>query len=180
MAALRLYNTAVGTKVLVAASGIILSLHLLFHLSGNLLIFRTPQMENGVTVYRINQYAAFLHGLPSLLWLARAILVVAVLLHISVSVDLWYAARQARPIAYVRKRNLLLALAARTMMWSGPVIAAFVILHILHVTTGSAGLAFRELDDYGRYSAFSIGPSLPHTFSPCCYSQCTYIMGCGV
>jgi succinate dehydrogenase / fumarate reductase cytochrome b subunit len=45
------------------------------------------------------------------------------------------------------------------MLWSGPIIAAFVVFHILHLTTGSAGLPYRELDVYDNVvNGFRIVP----------------------
>jgi succinate dehydrogenase / fumarate reductase, cytochrome b subunit len=52
--------------------------------------------------------------------------------------------RAARPIGYVKKDDVPSAYAARTMMWSGPIIAAFVVFHILHLTVGSV-LPLQEL-----------------------------------
>jgi succinate dehydrogenase / fumarate reductase cytochrome b subunit len=34
------------------------------------------------------------------------------------------------------------------MLWTGPLIALFVIYHVLHLTIGSLGLPFRELDAF--------------------------------
>ena len=44
--------------------------------------------------------------------------------------------RAARPIHYVKKSNVHSTYASRTMMWSGPIILAFVIFHLLHFTFG--------------------------------------------
>ena len=38
---------------------------------------------------------------------------------------------------YVKKDNAAASYASRTMMWSGPIVAAFVIFHVLHLTAGS-------------------------------------------
>jgi succinate dehydrogenase / fumarate reductase cytochrome b subunit len=51
------------------------------------------------------------------------------------------------------KKDVPAAYASRTMMRSGNVILIFVIFHILHLTTGSLGLPFRELDVYGNLTA---------------------------
>jgi succinate dehydrogenase / fumarate reductase cytochrome b subunit len=60
-----------------------------------------------------------------------------VVLHIVASVQLWRQNREARPIRYVKKNDVPTSYAARTMMWSGPIIAAFVIFHVLHLTVGA-------------------------------------------
>ena len=41
------------------------------------------------------------------------------------------------PKRYVKKDDVPTSYAARTMIWSGPIIAAFVIFHVLHLTVGS-------------------------------------------
>jgi succinate dehydrogenase / fumarate reductase cytochrome b subunit len=53
------------------------------------------------------------------------------------SVQLFGQNRKARPVAYYKKDDVPTAYAARTMVWSGPIIAAFVIFHVLHLTVGS-------------------------------------------
>ena len=58
-------------------------------------------------------------------------------LHITASVQLWLLKQKARPEGYVKKDDVPTSYAARTMIWSGPIIAAFVIFHVLHLTVGS-------------------------------------------
>jgi succinate dehydrogenase / fumarate reductase cytochrome b subunit len=65
-------------------------------------------------------------------------------MHIVASLQLWNLKRAARPIGYVKKDDVPSAYAARTMMWSGPIVAAFVVFHVLHLTVGSV-LPVREL-----------------------------------
>jgi succinate dehydrogenase / fumarate reductase cytochrome b subunit len=69
--------------------------------------------------------------------LACAVLLLAVLLHITASVQLWLQNRSARPIRYHKKTDAAGAYAARTMVWSGPIIGLFVVFHVLHLTTGA-------------------------------------------
>ena len=40
-------------------------------------------------------------------------------------------------IDYVKKDDASTSYASRTMMWSGPIVAAFVIFHVLHLTVGA-------------------------------------------
>jgi succinate dehydrogenase / fumarate reductase cytochrome b subunit len=71
------------------------------------------------------------------LWAARSILLLAVILHITASVQLFFQNRAARPVAYYKKDDVPSSYAARTMIWSGPIVAAFVIFHVLHLTVGA-------------------------------------------
>jgi len=137
------YQTSVGKKFVMAVSGGILYLYILGHLAGNLLIYGGRDA--------LNNYAHLLHARPPLLWTARIVLLAAVGVHIVTSIQLWWLNKHvARPIGYVRKKDVPPAYASGTMMWSGPIIAFFVIFHVLHLTTGSVGLPFRELDAYGN------------------------------
>ena len=137
--AVRFYEAPIGKKAIMAVTGVILLGYVVGHLLGNLQIY-SPDHE------QVNRYAAFLHdpSRSSLLWGVRAMLLLAVGLHIIASVQLWKGKRTARPVAYVRKDDVPAAYAARTMMWSGPILAAFVAFHILHLTAGSV-LPLQEL-----------------------------------
>ena len=133
------YQAAIGKKAVMAVTGLILFAYVLAHLLGNLQIYSSDPEQ-------INRYAAFLHdpGRRYLLWAARLILLAAVGWHITASVQLWLLKREARPIGYFKKDDVPAAYAARTMIWSGPIILAFVIFHILHLTVGSV-FPLREL-----------------------------------
>jgi succinate dehydrogenase / fumarate reductase, cytochrome b subunit len=137
------YETTIGKKSVMAVTGAILYLYILAHLAGNLLIYGGRE--------GINNYARLLHARAPLLWTARVILLAAVIVHMVTSLQLWWLNRHvARPIGYVRKKDIPPAYASGTMMWSGPVIAGFVVFHVLHLTTGSLGLPFHEFDAYGN------------------------------
>lgn len=140
---LRFYEGAIGKKVIMAVTGVMLFGYVIGHLIGNLQIY-IP--DGGAS---INRYARFLHSNPGLLWGARLVLLMAVILHIVSSVQLWLLNKKARPVSYRKKDDVPLAYAARTMIWSGPIIAAFVVFHILHLTTGSIpGVPYEELSVY--------------------------------
>jgi succinate dehydrogenase / fumarate reductase, cytochrome b subunit len=125
---LRFWQTTIGKKVIMAVSGFILFGFVVGHLLGNLQMFLPPE--------KINHYSAALKSLPVLLWGTRITLLVAVGLHIWSSFQLWLLQREARPIQYVKKANPHSTYASRTMYWSGPIIAAFVIFHLLQFTFG--------------------------------------------
>jgi succinate dehydrogenase / fumarate reductase cytochrome b subunit len=127
----RFYEAPIGKKVVMALTGVILFGYVVAHLLGNLQIFAGPD--------QINIYAAFLHNPANavLLWFARGALLVAVILHVVASLQLWKLKRDARPVAYIKKDDPAANYASRTMMWSGPIVAAFVIFHVLHLTAGA-------------------------------------------
>lgn len=117
-----------GKKVVMAVTGCILFLFIIGHLLGNLLVFAGRA--------RYNSYAAILHFDDTLLWIARSILIVAVVLHITATVQLALRNKRARPVGYSRKEAINSSFASRTMYWSGPIILAFVIFHLLQFTAG--------------------------------------------
>jgi len=123
------YDSTIGKKVVMAVTGVILFGYVLGHLIGNLQIY-SPDRE------QINNYAHFLHSHGLLLWLVRTLLLASVVMHIVSSVQLWLLKQKARPERYVKKDDVPASYAARTMIWSGPIIAAFVIFHVLHLTAG--------------------------------------------
>ncbi|HTZ31192.1 MAG TPA: succinate dehydrogenase cytochrome b subunit [Methylomirabilota bacterium] len=126
---LRFWQTTVGKKAIMAVTGFILFGFIVGHLLGNLQIYQPPE--------KINHYSEFLKAHPGPLWGARLTLLLAVFLHIWSSFQLWLLQREARPIAYVKKANIASTYASRTMMWSGPIILAFLIFHLLHFTFGA-------------------------------------------
>jgi succinate dehydrogenase / fumarate reductase, cytochrome b subunit len=139
--AVSFWDAAIGKKVVMAVTGVLLFGYVVAHLLGNLQIYSANRDQ-------INIYAAFLHNPANtgLLWGARCVLLAAVGLHILSSVQLWNLKRAARPVGYVKKADVPASYAARTMMWSGPIVGAFITFHILHLTAGAVpGLAIREI-----------------------------------
>lgn len=139
--AARFWDSTNGKKSVMAVSGFILFGFVIGHMLGNLQILSGPEDFNG--------YSKFLHSLPLGLWLARIILLISVALHIIASVQLALLKRRARPVAYAKKKSLVSTYASRTMYWSGPIILAFVIYHLLQFTFGVTGVPnFQEADVY--------------------------------
>ena len=112
------------------------------HLAGNLQIFRGPEAFNG--------YAESVHALGGLLWAARGVLLIAVLLHIWSTIQLAVVKSHARPIAYARYQPSTSTYASRSMYMSGPIIAAFVVYHLLQFTFGMGGTPYDPADAYGN------------------------------
>ncbi len=139
--AVRFYDAPIGKKAVMAVTGLVLFLYVIAHLAGNLQIYASDPQQ-------INRYAALLHSpnFAPALWTARSILIACVVLHIVSAVQLTLQNRAARPIPYYKKADVPSAYAARTMIWSGIIIAAFVVFHILQLTTGSIpGLPAQEI-----------------------------------
>jgi succinate dehydrogenase / fumarate reductase cytochrome b subunit len=121
-------GTTVGSKYLVALTGLALTGFVIVHMAGNLLLFRGRDA--------LNSYALFLKDRGALLWLARAGLLATFVLHIWIAVRLTRRNRAARPARYAYDDTVQASWASRTMIWSGLVILAFVVFHLLHYTFG--------------------------------------------
>jgi succinate dehydrogenase / fumarate reductase cytochrome b subunit len=123
------FSTSIGKKVVMAVTGFIVFGFVVAHIIGNLQIFQGPQ--------KLNAYAGFLHGLGSLLWIFRLILVASTILHIIAATQVTLQSWKARPTRYQVRRFRETTYAARTMRWGGPIIGLFIVYHLLHFTFGS-------------------------------------------
>lgn len=139
----RFYQATIGKKVVMAVTGLILVGFVIAHLAGNLQVFLGPEA--------LDEYALFLRERPAVLWGARAVLLAAVAAHIIAAVQLTRLKNRARPEGYRRKENIGSSYASRTMMWSGPIIAAFVIYHLLHFTFGLAHPSYPDFESHRVY-----------------------------
>lgn len=146
------YSTTVGKKTVMAVTGIVLFGFIIGHMAGNLQFFLGPDVING--------YAEKLREVPALLWVVRIGLLVAAILHIAASVSLVRLQRRARPTGYVRLRSTTSSYASRTMYWSGPIVLAFLIYHLLHLTFGTVHPDFRELKAYENLVAGFSNPAV--------------------
>jgi succinate dehydrogenase / fumarate reductase cytochrome b subunit len=117
-----------GKKVVMAVTGAMMFAFVVGHMLGNLQMFEAPE--------HINAYGHFLHNLGELLWIERGILLLAIVLHITATVQLALRSKAARPIGYSRKEAINSSYAARTMYWSGPIVLVFIIFHLMQFTAG--------------------------------------------
>lgn len=145
------YQSVVGKKVVMALTGCVLCLFVLGHMLGNLQIYQGAE--------KLNHYAALLQGLGAGLWMVRLVLLACVGLHVVSAYQLWRLKLDARPTPYVKKATVATTYAARTMIWSGPIVLAFIIYHLLHFTTGQAHPDFRHGDVYHNVIAGFSNPA---------------------
>lgn len=151
-----IYRTAVGKKAVMAVTGIILFGFVLVHMIGNLHLYEGAAY--------MNEYGQFLRqvGAPAIpphaaLWIARSVLLAAVVLHIWSAWQVTRMSQEARPSRYEHKRKMHTSYASRTMRWGGVILVLFIIYHLLHFTAGSVHPDFREGEPYHNVVAgFSI------------------------
>ncbi len=137
---LSFYKTSIGKKVVMAVTGIALLGFVMGHLLGNLQVYLGPE--------KLNAYAQLLHDNAGLLWVARIGLLVALILHVHAAVRLTQQRRRCRPVSYQKPGHVQADYASRTMMWSGPLILAFVLYHLAHLTFGTVHHDFEAKDVY--------------------------------
>jgi succinate dehydrogenase / fumarate reductase cytochrome b subunit len=143
------WRSLVGKKVIMAVTGVILLLYIIGHLLGNLQIFEGPE--------RLNAYAAFLKSTGELLWAVRIVLLVSLVLHVIASVQVSLASKRSRPAGYAETKSIETSYAARTMIWSGPLIFLYVVYHLAMFTFLVTGPGYSPTDVYrNEVQAFQV------------------------
>ena len=144
------WNSTIGKKIVMAVTGLIGVGFVIGHMLGNLQMFQSAEA--------MNSYAHFLKSLGGLLWLARGILLLAVILHVVAAYQLTRLREQARPVAYKGgPQKEVSTLASRTIRWGGVLLLVFIVFHILHFTTRDIFPEYTVEDVYGNVAhGFSI------------------------
>lgn len=132
--------TTVAKKVVMALTGVVLTGFVLIHMIGNLLLYQGPEA--------LNHYGELLQSKPPLVWTVRLILLACVALHIWAATTLTLANWAARPVGYRKTSYEASTYASRTMRWGGPLLALFIVYHLLHFTVGSMHPDFVRGDVY--------------------------------
>jgi succinate dehydrogenase / fumarate reductase cytochrome b subunit len=144
------YRSTIGKKIIMAGTGLIGIAFVIGHMAGNLQAF--------IGSDKLNAYGALLHGpLGELLWIVRVTLIVAVVLHVLMAYQLTVRAHAARPIGYRLRQPQVSTWASRTMRWGGVLLLVFIVLHILHFTTGQVdpARAYGTVDAAGHRDVYA-------------------------
>jgi succinate dehydrogenase / fumarate reductase cytochrome b subunit len=139
-------KSTVGSKYLVAITGLMLVGFLLAHFAGNALVFKGRDA--------LNTYARGLRDLGALLWVARIGLLVVFVVHIYLAVKLSLRNKAARPDKYQHPATVRASFASRTMLLSGLLILVFTVYHLAHYTFavtqhGPSGENFHDMVETG-------------------------------
>jgi succinate dehydrogenase / fumarate reductase cytochrome b subunit len=125
-------TTSIGKKYTMAWCGLFWCLFLVVHLIGNLTIYAGAATFNG--------YAHKLESLGPFLIIAEIGLVVFLLLHVVFGVAVTLGNWRARPVAYeVDRSKGGRNVASSTMIYTGIVILAFIVLHLVNLKFGAHG-----------------------------------------
>jgi succinate dehydrogenase / fumarate reductase cytochrome b subunit len=104
-----------------------------------------------------NAYAHFLQELWEVKWPVRAGLLAFLLVHLVAGITVSARNRAARPVGYAKFTPVGTSAAARTMIYTGLFVFAFLAFHILHFTLGQVQPEhFHQLDEAKRYDAYAM------------------------
>jgi len=137
--------SSVGRKIVMAVTGLAFCGFVSVHMVGNLQAYLGAEA--------MNAYAKFLHSFlhGGGIWVTRAALLVAVLLHAWAALSLTLSNWTARPQGYRAQQLQAATWSSRTMRYTGVILACFIVYHLLHLTTGQAHPDFVAGDAYGNF-----------------------------
>jgi succinate dehydrogenase / fumarate reductase cytochrome b subunit len=122
---IRIFSSSIGKKLLMAFTGLSFIGFLCAHLAGNLTLYK------GGAAF--NAYAEKLHSLGSLLTVFEFGLLALALIHITTGIILFVQNLKARSVPYENDRSAGgRTLSSVTMPYTGIIILAFVILHLIN------------------------------------------------
>ena len=132
-------SSTIGKKVLVAITGILFCLFLLFHLVNNLVIYTGEE--------NFNYLVSSLEKIKPLIRLLEVALLTILVVHISNSVYLSIQSRKSGnqiSLSNVKKSNA--PLSSRTMLFTGSVLFIFIVVHL-----STFWFNFQLTDDHDAY-----------------------------
>ncbi len=136
-----LYRSSVGKKILMTFTGFLWLGFLIGHMAGNLKAFQGADAFNDYA-HHLRVFGEPILPEKGFLWSFRLVMLTAFVIH---SLLAWQTSRQswdARTHRYRKQKNLNFDFASAFMRWGGVAILVFVVLHILHMTTGTLHPAF--------------------------------------
>ncbi len=145
---MRLFSDSIGRKAVMAVTGLLMVLFVIGHLLGNLSIFAGPD--------GINAYAQHLHDLPALVWANRIVMGLAVVIHVVLAVQVTLENNAANPNKYAVQRYLKATFAGRTMIWTGLILGAFIVYHLLQFTIRVTPNLTLGQDSAGRFDVYGM------------------------
>ena len=142
-------TSTVGRKIVMAITGQVLVLFIVFHVAGNSTIF----------FHALNAYVAALYRLPVFVWGGRLVLVLAFIFHSYYGIVLKLENNKAKPESYAVTSYRKATFAGRNQIWTGVLVLAFLAYHLLQFTfqTTNPGIAAdTHLDALGRPDVFTM------------------------
>ena len=133
-----IFNTTIGKKLLVASTGLMVCLFLVFHLINNLIIFTGPE--------NFNQLVAALEKIKPLIRIMEILLVIIFFTHIYNSLLLTIESKRSRNHSYIKLSSSSSTIYSRTMFFSGSILFIFIVTHL-----STIWFNFQNIDDHDKY-----------------------------
>jgi succinate dehydrogenase / fumarate reductase cytochrome b subunit len=144
-------RTTVFMKILMATTGALFVFYVLMHMYGNLKILFGPAAFDEYAEHLRTMFEPILPH-TGFLWLFRALLVVALVVHAYAAFTLWSRANGARPQRYAVKTAAKGAVRSKMMRWGGVFLLLFLVFHLVEFTIA-------KVNFNGAFSAASLGNS---------------------
>ncbi len=153
-----MFSTSIGRKIVMAVTGCCMLLFAIVHLLGNSSIF--------AGAVGLNSYAQHLHSLPLPIIMAfRAVMLGLFLVHVLYGIQLTIENRTATPTSYAVKVSRKTTFASENMIWTGLLLGAFIVYHLLHFTFRvTPGLTLVN-DAAGHFNVFAMVASSFSSFA---------------
>jgi succinate dehydrogenase / fumarate reductase cytochrome b subunit len=150
---LEFYRSAVGKKWVMGVTGVVGLAFVFGHMIGNFKVYLGAE--------DLNHYGEFLREIlvplaprTVILWVARIVLIVSLVLHTHAAYALTRMNHRARPDRYAAPRDYVAAnWASRYMRWTGVVVLLFLIWHLADLTWGTVNPDFVRGDPYNNLVA---------------------------
>ncbi len=131
-----LFRTSIGLKITMAVSGIVFVGFVIGHMLGNMKVYLGAEVFNHYAE-GLREFGAPFLGHGQFLWIARAVLIVALVVHVWSALKLTRQSHAARDEGYRKRESMEFSRSSRSMRWGGVALLTFIIYHLLHLTFGS-------------------------------------------
>lgn len=142
------FNTSIGKKLLVGATGLFLCSFVIVHLAGNIALLK----EDGGEAF--NTYAAFMGHNPLIQFIAWGLKII-IIVHAFLAIQLTIRNRAARPVKYaVNPGNKTSSWYSRQMAIMGSILFIFIVVHLAQfwwrMHYGEMNVALYDGKEYGN------------------------------
>ncbi|WP_235735936.1 succinate dehydrogenase cytochrome b subunit [Nocardioides alcanivorans] len=127
-------RSTIALKLLMAVTGLIFIGYVLLHMYGNLKVFAGQEAFDEYA-HHLRTFGEPMLPHEGLLWIVRVVLLLSIIGHAYAAFTLWARANRARTNKYVVKKAVAATLSSKMMRWGGVALLAFVVFHLLHLTT---------------------------------------------
>jgi len=129
-----------------AGSGLVFVGFVLGHMYGNLKAFSGHDTFNEYA-HHLREFGEPILPHEGFIWIMRAGLLLALVIHVACAIELTRRAKKARPIKYVVKKHTGAIPASRMMRYGGVAIFLFIVWHLINFTIGKVNPQGGATDD---------------------------------